>query len=156
MYSRILIAVDGSPTSEHALRHAIGLAKSLSATLRVVHVVDMGVLPLGPELAIDIGAISKARRAAGEQVLNMARETCRVDGIEAEMRLVETGTPAQRIAIAIADEAAAWPADLVVAGTHGRSGVQRMLLGSVAEGIARVSPVPVLLIPLHGNPSSAS
>jgi len=49
----------------------------------------------------------------------------------------------------IADEADAWPADLVVAGTHGRTGVQRLLLGSVAEGIARVSPVPVLLIPLH-------
>ena len=149
MYSRILVAVDGSPTAGQALRHAIGLAKGLSAALRVVHVVDMGVLPLGPELAIDIGAITKVRRAAGEQVLNMARETCRAAGIEAEMRLVETGTPAQRIATVIADEAAAWPADLVVAGTHGRTGVQRMLLGSVADGIARILPVPVLLVSLH-------
>lgn len=146
MYSRILIAVDGSPTSAHALRHAIGLAKGLSAALRVV---DMGVLSLGPELAIDIGAITKARRAAAEQVLNTARETCRAAGIEAEIRLAETGVPAQRIAAAIADEISAWPADLVVAGTHGRSGIQRLLLGSVAEGIARVSPAPVLLIPLH-------
>jgi nucleotide-binding universal stress UspA family protein len=149
MYSRILMAVDGSPTSDHALKHAIGLAKGLSAALRVVHVVDMGVLPLGPELAIDIGAVMKTRRAAGEQVIQMARETCRAAGMEAEMRLVETGTPAQRIATVIADEAAAWPADLVVAGTHGRTGVQRRLLGSVAEGIARVSPLPVLLVPLH-------
>ncbi|MGA9032227.1 MAG: universal stress protein [Sulfuricaulis sp.] len=149
MYSRILIAVDGSPTSERALRHAIGLAKGLAAALRVVHIVDMGVLPLGPELAVDIGAITKARRAAGEQILKMARETSRAGGIEAETRLVETGTPAQRIATAIADEAAAWPAELVVTGTHGRSGVQRLLLGSVAEGIVRISPVPVLLIPMH-------
>jgi len=149
MYKRILVTVDGSTTSEHALRHAIGLAKGLSAALRVVHVVDMGVLPLGQELAIDIDAISKARRAAGEQVLKKARETCRAGGIEAELQLLETGTPTQRIAAAIADEADAWPADLVVAGTHGRTGVQRLLLGSVAEGIARVSPVPVLLIPLH-------
>lgn len=57
--------------------------------LRVVHVVDMGVLPLGPELAIDIDAISKARRAAGEQVLKKARETCQADGIEAETQLLE-------------------------------------------------------------------
>jgi hypothetical protein len=57
----------------------------------------------------------------------MARETCRTAGIEAETLLVETATPAQRIAAAIADEAAAWPADLVVAGTHGRTGVQRIL-----------------------------
>ena len=47
MYKRILVTVDGSTTAEHALRHAIGLAKGLSAALRVVHVVDMGVLPLG-------------------------------------------------------------------------------------------------------------
>ena len=149
MYKRILVTVDGSTTSEHALRHAIGLAKGLSAALRVVHVVDMGVLPLGQELAIDIDTISKARRAAGELVIKKARETCQAGGIEAEMQLLETGTPTQRIAAAIADEADAWPADLVVAGTHGRTGVQRLLLGSVAEGIARVSPVPVLLIPLH-------
>jgi nucleotide-binding universal stress UspA family protein len=151
MYTRILVAVDGSPTSEHALRHAVGLAKGLSAALRIAHVVDMGVLPLAPELAIDIGAISKARRAAGEQVIEKARESCRAGGIEVETRLLETGTPAQRIAALIADEAGAWPADLVVAGTHGRTGVQRLLLGSVAEGIARVSRVPVLLVPLQAG-----
>jgi nucleotide-binding universal stress UspA family protein len=149
MYKRILVAVDGSPTSEHALRHAIGLAKGLSAALRVVHVVEMGVLPLAPELGIDIDTITQARRAAGEQVLKKAREACQAGGVPAETRLLETGAPTQRIAGAIADEADAWPADLVVAGTHGRTGVQRLLLGSVAEGIARVSPAPVLLIPLH-------
>lgn len=149
MYSRILVAVDGSPTSEQALQHAIGLAKDFSAALRVVHVVDMGALPLGPELAIDIGAVTKARRAAGERVIETARQTCRAGGVEAEMRLLETAAPTQHIAAAIAEAAAAWPADLVVAGTHGRTGVQRLLLGSVATGIVRVSLVPVLLIPLR-------
>jgi nucleotide-binding universal stress UspA family protein len=147
MYSRILIAVDGSPTSEHALRHAIGLAKDLSATLRIVHIIDMGVLPVGPEIAIETGAIMKARRAAGEKMVQSARDTARAAGIEAETRLVETGAPTQRIASVIADEAKSWPADLVITGTHGRSGVARMLVGSVAEGVARVSPAPVLLVP---------
>jgi nucleotide-binding universal stress UspA family protein len=147
MYSRILVAVDGSPTSEHALRHAIGLAKGLSAALRVVHVVDMGVLPLGPELAIDIGAVTKARRTAGEQVLEKARDTCQASGMEPETRLLETETPTQRIAAAIADEAASWPADFVVLGTHGRGVMERLLLGSVAEGVARRSTMPVLLVP---------
>jgi nucleotide-binding universal stress UspA family protein len=149
MYSRILLAVDGNPTSEHALRHAIGLAKGLSAALRIMHVVDMGVLPLAPELAIDIGAITKVRRTAGEKLLQTAATVCRASGIEADTRLAETGTPTQRIADVIVAEATAWPADLVVAGTHGRSGLQRALLGSVAEGIARLSPMPVLLIPLR-------
>ena len=148
MYSRILVCIDGGPASGHALTHAIGLGKKLSASLRLVHVVDMGVLTMGPELAIDISAIMKARRSAGEKMLQSARETCEAAGVNAEIRLVETATPAQRIASAVADEAKAWPADLVIAGTHGRAGIARALLGSVAEGITRVSPAPVLLVPM--------
>lgn len=147
MYKKILVAIDGSPTSGHALQHALGLARDLKAALRLVHVIDEGVLSFAPELAIDIGAILKARRDAGEKILTAARDACKAAGLEAETRLLETGTPAEHIAEALAAEARAWPADLVVAGTHGRRGVQRLLLGSVAEGIARVSPAPVLLIP---------
>ncbi|HYA38284.1 MAG TPA: universal stress protein, partial [Candidatus Methylomirabilis sp.] len=147
MYSRILVAVDESPHAEHALARAASLAKGPSAALRIIHVVDMGWLPLGPELAIDIDVIVRARRAAGEKILTAARDAARAAGVEAETRLLETATPTQRIAAAIADEAASWPADVVVLGTHGRRGVERLLLGSVAEGVARLSTVPVLLIP---------
>jgi nucleotide-binding universal stress UspA family protein len=147
MYSRILVAVDESPPAGHAVTHAAGLAKGLSAALRIVHVVDMGWLPLGPELAVDIEAITKARRTAGEKILAAAGEAARSAGVEAETRLLETATPTQRIADAIADAAAGWPADVVVLGTHGRRGVERALLGSVAEGVARLSAMPVLLIP---------
>jgi nucleotide-binding universal stress UspA family protein len=149
MYKRILIAIDDSPTSGHTLRHAIDLAKGLSATLRIVHVVDMGVMPLAPELGIDISVVTKARRAAGEKILTAARETCQAESVAAETRLLETGSPVEHVAEALATEARAWPADVLILGTHGRRGAQRLLLGSVAEGIARVSPVPVLLIPLR-------
>jgi nucleotide-binding universal stress UspA family protein len=147
MYSRILVAVDESPHAEHAVRHAAGIAQGLSAALRIVHVVDMSWLPLGPELAIDIETIAKARRAAGEKILAAAREAARNAGVEAETGLLETATPTQRISAAIVDEAASWPADVVVLGTHGRRVVERLLLGSVAEGVARRSTVPVLLVP---------
>jgi nucleotide-binding universal stress UspA family protein len=147
MYSRVLVAVDGSAASEHALRHTIGLATSLSAMLAVVHVVDMGWLALGPELAVDIDALAKARRAAGEAILGAAREVARAAGLAAKTRLLETGTPTQRVPAAIVDEAASWPADVLVLGTHGRRVVERLLLGSVAEGVARLSTVPVLLVP---------
>jgi nucleotide-binding universal stress UspA family protein len=149
MYSKILVAVDGSDTSLHALQQAIELARNLSATLRIVHVVDMNWLPLGPELAIDIEAISTVRRSAGEKILAAARETAQKAGLESESALMETETPTQHVAETIAKEASRWPADLVVLGTHGRRGFERMLLGSVAEGMARRSPVPVLLIPSH-------
>ena len=149
MYSRILVAVDDSPHAEHAVEQAAGLARGLSAALRIIHVVDMGWLPLGPELAIDVDAIATARRAAGERVLASACERARGAGIEAEIRLLETATPTQRVAAAIADEAARWPADVVVLGTRGRRVVERLLLGSVAEGVARRSTVPVLLVPRH-------
>ena len=147
MYSRILVAVDGSDASLHALKHAIELAKSLSAALRILHVVDMGWTPIGPELAIDTEAINTAWRSSGEKILAAARETAQKSGVEADAQLKETETPTQRVAEAIAKEASRWPADLVVLGTHGRRGVQRLLLGSVAEQIARQSPAPVLLIP---------
>jgi nucleotide-binding universal stress UspA family protein len=149
MYARILVAVDESPHATHAVTHAAGLAKSLSAALRIVHVADMGWLPLGPELAIDIDieAIAKVRRADGEKILAAAREAARSAGVEAETRLLETATPTQRITAVIADEAAHWPADVIVLGTHGRRVVERLLLGSVADGVARLSTVPVLLIP---------
>lgn len=147
MYSKILVAVDGSDASLHALKQATELARGLSAALRIVHVVDMNWLPLGPELAIDVDAISAARRSAGEKTLAAARATAQEDGVDAEATLKETETPAQHVAEAIVEEACRWPADLLVVGSHGRRGFERLMLGSVAEGIARRSPVPVMLVP---------
>jgi len=147
MYSRILVAIDESPHAERTLQHAADLAKGLSAALRIVHVLDMGWLALGPELAIDLDTFTQARRAAGEKILASAKEKVRMTGLDAEIKLVETATPTQHIAAAIADEAARWPADLMVVGSHGHRNVERLLLGSVAEGVARRSVIPVLLVP---------
>jgi len=146
MYARILAGVDGSAQAAHALRHAASLAKALGAELRIVHVVDMGVLPLAPELALDVERIVKARRAEGEKLLAEAVEQARTAGVTALARLVETGMPAQPVAAALVAEAAAWPADLMVLGARGRGGLERLLLGSVADGVARRSSVPVLLV----------
>jgi nucleotide-binding universal stress UspA family protein len=147
VYARILVAIDGSANSECALGHAIGLAKGLSAALRVVHVVDTGWIGLGMELAIDTMEISRARHEAGIKLLAGARASAQAAGLEAETRLVEMATPTDHVAVLIAKEVKDWPADLVVLGTHGRRGLERMLLGSVADGMARLSTAPVLLIP---------
>ena len=60
MYKRIVAGVDGSAHAEHALRHAVALAKALGASLRIVHVADMGWLPVAPELGLDLAQIAAA------------------------------------------------------------------------------------------------
>jgi nucleotide-binding universal stress UspA family protein len=146
MYKRVVAGVDGSAHADHALRHAVALAKVLGAALRIVHVVDMGWLPVAPELGLDLAQIAAARRADGETLLAAAREVARAAGVAADARLLETATPTQQTAAALVAEAASWPADLVVLGARGRSAVERLLLGSVADGVARRATIPVLLV----------
>lgn len=146
MYKRIVAGVDGSTHAENALEHAIALAKALGAALRIVHVVDMGLLPLAPELGLDLVGVAAARRDEGENLLAVAVVTAHADGVAAETRLVETAAPAKHAAAALVEEAASWPADLIVLGARGRSALERLLLGSMADGVARRSSVPVLLV----------
>jgi nucleotide-binding universal stress UspA family protein len=146
MYARILVAVDDSPGSTRAVAHAIALSKAFAAKLRVLHVVDAGWLVLGQELAIDTGRIATARRNQGARILGLAIEQTSAAGIDAESRLVETDSPGERAADRIVQEAQAWAADLIVLGSHGRSGAQRPFLGRVAEGVARHARVPVVLV----------
>ncbi|MBW8307720.1 MAG: universal stress protein [Thiobacillus sp.] len=147
MYSKILVAVDESETSRHALQQAIELAKKLAASVRMLHVLDMSWLPIGPEVAIDTSALSAARRGVGEKIIAAVRDTAKAAGFEADAVLIETETPTQQVAETIVREAARWGADLLVMGTHGRRGFQHLMLGSVAEQTVRRSPGPVLLIP---------
>ena len=147
MYARILAAVDGSPGSMHALAHAADLARAQGGLLRIVHVVDMGLLPYGPELSLDITPLIEARRTGAEKLLAAARDAVAPTGLTLESGLIDLATPGQSVAEAIAAHAGSWSADLIVVGTQGRRGVERWLLGSVAEGIARRAPMPVLLVP---------
>jgi nucleotide-binding universal stress UspA family protein len=147
MYERILVAVDDSPASERAVEQAAELARRSAAVVRLLHVVDMGLLTVGPELALDVEARVAARRAEGDRLLAAARERSLAAGVEPELRRGETAAPGEGVIDAIGTEVTDWRADLVVLGTHGRRGVERMLLGSVAEGVARRSAVPVLLVP---------
>ena len=144
MYQRILVPVDGSATSERALQEAIKLAAG-KAQLRLVHVIEE-IYPLDIEgyAYIDQIALQEAVRHTGERVLGQAAEKAQRSGVAAETVLLEAG--GGRVADVIEGEARNWPADLIVIGTHGRTGLSRLLLGSVAEGVARGASVPVLLV----------
>jgi len=145
MYKRILIAADGSNASDLALNEAVKLAAKLQSQLRIVHVIDVRILS-GESAFLDAGDLEKALVESGERVLQKAAATAGNAGIKAETKLLKIEDFRQRIADGIVGESAAWPAELIVVGTHGRRGLSHLFLGSVAEGIVRISQVPVLLI----------
>jgi nucleotide-binding universal stress UspA family protein len=145
MYNRILVAVDGSETSNLALKEAIKLAKDQHAALRFVHVVDVSLI------YIDLGApyvleYQKALQATGQRVIDDCSAIVRDAGIEFDTTSIVVDMIGQHVYDAIEEEAKRWQADLIVIGTHGRRGIRRFLLGSIAEGVARVTSKPVLLI----------
>ena len=130
--TNMIVAVDGTETSEPALQEAIGIAGELGLNLRVVYAATPENGDNGDDKAAAIldAALSKAREA----------------GIEAVAGKLESNRQASAIADAVAADAAAWPAHLIVLATHGRQGLDRLRMGSVAEAIFRVSPAPVLLV----------
>jgi nucleotide-binding universal stress UspA family protein len=143
MYERILVAVDGSDTSNMALQEAIRLAKDQHSILRLFHVVDLTMAYSAIEAPYII-EYQKALKAEGQKLLADCSAPARTAGIEFDSKAgVALG---KHIYDVIEEEAKQWPADLVVIGTHGRRGIRRLLLGSVAEGLTRVSSKPVLLI----------
>ena len=142
MYKSILVAIDGSHTSEVALKEAIQLAKGTETRLLIVHVVDEVSANLD---AKNLQEIWEALAANGRTLLKKAASAAAEAGVKADTRLVEIDKLGTRIPEVISREADAWPADLIVVGTHGRRGMSHLFLGSVAEGIARVATKPVLL-----------
>jgi nucleotide-binding universal stress UspA family protein len=144
MYQRILVAIDGSAPATRALHEAVQLAAALHAQLRLLYVVDIKSLYAIGLAGIDVPAIEQAWCEEGRKILTEGEAAARAAGIAVDTALRETD--GGRVGDAIAAEAKDWPADLIVAGTHGRHGIGHLLLGSVAEGIARGASVPVLLV----------
>lgn len=144
MYKRILVAVDGSEPSQLALNEAIGLGRSCESFLLLVHVLNKT-----PWISPSVDQSTLQRliddlRGTGESILHEAKRTVRAAGVAADSRLIEAlGAEAGECVVR---EAQSWPADLIVCGTHGRSGLNRALMGSEAEYIVRHSSVPVLLV----------
>ncbi|MEO7854552.1 MAG: universal stress protein [Rubrivivax sp.] len=152
MYQRILVPVDGSPTSNGGLAEAIKLAQLTGARVRVLHVVDeMPLLMSGEGYTAMPSDVFTMLKEAGQSVLEQARLTVHAAGIPVEATLFDSlsGRSCDRVA----EQVQAWGADVIVLGTHGRRGVGRMLLGSDAEQIVRTATVPVLLV--RGAPSEA-
>ncbi len=145
MYEHILVAVDGSNTSGLALKEAINLAKDRKSSLRLVHAIDLNqaysetAAPYALEYQQEL-------EAAGRKVIADCSAVARAAGVRFDAKLGAVDSPGQHVYDVIEAEAKRWPADLVVIGTHGRRGIRRLFLGSVAEGLARISSKPLLLV----------
>lgn len=145
MYQRILVPIDGSPTSAAGLAEAVSLARLTGGRIRLLHVVEDIPFAMAAEgyaaMSSDVLAVMNE---AGEAVLKRALDQVRSSPVAVDTVLVPY--PGGRLVDRVLQQVSEWPADLVVLGTHGRRGVGRMLLGSDAEQVLRTAPVPVLLV----------
>lgn len=157
MYQRILVPIDGSPPSNAGLAEAIKLAKLTGARVRVLHVVD--------EMR-DLTSDDRFR-AMSDRVVGLIERGAQAILEEARAQVDAAGTPVDTVIFDslsgslithVANQVQEWGADLIVLGTHGRRGLDRILFGSDAETIVRNCTVPVLLVrgspSLEGNPTA--
>ena len=143
MFKRILVPIDGSPTSLLGLRQAIKLSRLEGARMRLVNVVDELPMMANDGMGTMMGNIPIMLEGS-KKLLAQAASVVRKAGIEAQTSMIESmsGNTAELVA----EEARKWRADVIVLGTHGRSGLERVFMGSSAEEIVRATPVPVLLV----------
>jgi nucleotide-binding universal stress UspA family protein len=146
MYKRIAVAVDGSKTSGKALREAVGLARETGARILLLHVCEEmpAMWEPGGLNMMPTQDIMQAIADAGKELLEQLEAQVAGQGLPVETRLVETF--GGRMGGIISEEAQKWSADLLVVGTHGRKGMDHILMGSVAEGVVRMATMPVLLV----------
>ena len=138
MYDRILVPTDGSDQSERAFEQALDLALTYDAELHLLNVVD--VSSLAGEF--DSVAVVDSLEESGRKMTHRLRDRAEEAGVETVETLVREGVPYSTI-LDYADDN---DVDLVVMGTHGRTGLDRYLLGSVTERVVRKSDVPVLTV----------
>ena len=138
MYDRILYPTDGSEGAQAALEHAIDHALQYDASLHVLYVVEE-TLP-----AMEAGApdVLEALEGHGKEVIEEARERAVDAGVGSVQASVAAGSPYRRILKYVEESGI----DLIVMGTHGRRGIDRYLLGSVAEKVVRTADCPVLTV----------
>lgn len=148
MYKNILVAIDDSETSRCALTEAAHIARCSGAKLYVAHVADetlMGMHNRTFSTTLNLDNALKAIVDAGRELLDDAVK--QTEGVSVEPLLLEARQ--RRVSETIADKARELGCDLIVIGRHGRRGIATLILGSVAEQLAKIADASVLLVRKH-------
>ena len=144
-YGDILVPTDGSERASAAVAHAVAVADAFGSTVHAVSVVNVGDIATGAEVSVPTGLLEELEAASTDATEAVAGEAA-ASGVEAVTE-VRTGRPKHDLLEYVADH----DIDLVVMGTHGRTGLDRVLLGSTAEALVRRSEVPVLTVSESGD-----
>lgn len=143
MFKHLLVPIDGSPTSQLAVAKAIGLAKAFGSEVTAIYVVDpYPFTGVGEGFAYGQGQYLMAAKAAATEALSEARKAMEAAGVNIKTATVESHSAWR----GILDAADAGGADLIVIGSHGRSGIEKLVLGSVAQRVVSHTRLPVLLV----------
>ena len=148
MYKNILVAIDDSETSRCALAEALHIARTSNAKLYITHVADETLLSMHGRTfttTLNLDHAIAAIADAGKKLLDEALQSAA--GIDAETLLLEARN--RRVSETLADKAKELGVDLIVIGRHGQRGLAKLILGSVAEQLAKIADASVLLVRQH-------
>jgi nucleotide-binding universal stress UspA family protein len=140
VFRKILIALDDEPIAAHAADIGAELARLAGSEMAFIRVIDAELV--NPADTADV-LVASAKEEARKLIDDFRK---RLPQQPAALDFVQIGSPVTEIVKAAKD----WPADLIVIGSHGRGGIRRALLGSVAEGVMRQAPCPVLVVRAKG------
>jgi nucleotide-binding universal stress UspA family protein len=148
MYKNVLVAIDDSETSRCAFKEALHIAKCSNAKLYIVHVADETLLNMHSHVLTGVANMEQAvanLTQAGQKLLDETLKSA--EGVNAEVLLLEARN--RRVSETIAEKAKELSVDLIIIGRHGQRGLATLLLGSVAEQLAKISNASVLLVRKH-------
>ncbi len=143
MFKHILVPVDGSPTSLVAIDKAIGLAKAFGSAVTAIYVIDpYPFTGVGADFAYGQDQYLAAAKAEANAAMEAAKERLQQGEVQADTRVVESHT----VWRGVLEAADAVGADLVVMGSHGRRGLEKLVLGSVAQSVLSHTKITTLVV----------
>lgn len=143
MFSRILVPVDGSAASDHAVTTAIAMALPLHASVAIVSVIDpFAFTGVGSDMAYGQNEYLEAAHAQANVAIQAGRRHCADSGVEVTSSVVE----GQAVYSSIIEAAEAAGADMIIMGSHGRKGLEKLILGSVTAQVLSHSHLPVMVV----------